>query len=160
MQKRIVVASCCAIFFFAGWAFGQSQITHDASAWTELGKADGLARLMYVKGYIQGYADGDSAMEKIAAVLMKSTPVDASTKKFIQPQAVRVADVTGFGKNENITVGKIDNAVSFFYGDYRNAPVCWNQAVLFSIWALNGNAPTDQEVDAARKSGAESGCKL
>jgi hypothetical protein len=82
MQKRIAVASCCAIFFFAGWAFGQRQIT-----------------------------------------------------------------------------GKVDNAVSSFYGDYRNVSVCWNQAVQFSIWSLSGDAVTDQEIDAARKSKAESDCK-
>jgi hypothetical protein len=155
MQKRIAVASCCSLIFFAGWAFGQRTL--DASNWTDLGRTDGLARLMYVKGYIQGYADGDSAMEKITAVLTKNTPLDSSTKKLIAPQALRLADVVGFEKN--VTVGNIDSAVSSFYGDYRNAPVCWNQAVQFSIWALNGNAATDQEVDAARKSGAESGCK-
>jgi hypothetical protein len=93
----------------------------DASGWNELGKTEGLARLMYVKGYIQGYADGDSAMEKIAVVLTKNAPLDSSTKKLIEPQALRLADITGFGKNENVTVGKVDNAVSSFYGDYRNA---------------------------------------
>jgi hypothetical protein len=157
MQKRIAVASCCSLIFFAGWAFGQRTL--DASNWNELGKTDGLARVMYVKGYVQGYADGDSAMEKIAVVLTKNAPLDSSTKKLIEPQALRVADVAGFGKNENITIGKVDNAVSSFYGDYRNAPVCWNQAVQFSIWSLSGDAVTDPEIDAARKSAAESGCK-
>jgi hypothetical protein len=113
---------------------------------------------MYVKGYIQGYADGDSAMEKITVVLTKNIPLDSSTKQLVSPQMRRLSDVVGFGKNQDVTVGKIDNAVSSFYSDYRNAPVCWNQALQFSIWSLNGNAPTDQELDAARKSGAESGC--
>jgi hypothetical protein len=159
MQNRLVVASCCSLIFVAGWTFGQSQITHDASAWAEVGKADGLARLMYIRGYAQGYADGDSAMEKIAMVLTKNAPLDSSTKTLIAPQARRLADLSGFGKNQTATFGALDIAVSSFYGDYRNAPVCWNQAVQFSILALNGNAATEQEIDAARKSGAESGCK-
>ena len=67
--------------------------------------------------------------------------------------------MVGFGKNENVTVAKLDNAMSSFYSDYRNAAVCWNQAVQFSIWALNGETPTGQELDVARKRGAESQCK-
>jgi hypothetical protein len=157
MQKKIIVAACCSLIFFGGWASGQKSL--DASNWTALGKTDDFARLLYVKGYTQGYADGDSAMEKIAIVLTKNAPVDSSTKQLISPQTRRVADVVGFGKNQDVTMGKIEDAVSSFYSDYRNAPVCWNQALQFSIWALNGNAPTDQELDAARKSGAESGCK-
>jgi len=70
----------------------------------------------------------------------------------------RIGEVVGFEKNKDITVQKIEDAVNSFYGDYRNAPVCWGQAVQFSIWSLNGNAPTDQEVETARKHGADSGC--
>lgn len=156
MRNRILITICCGLTFCAGWVFGQRTL--DASNWGELGRTDGLGRLMYVKGYIQGYADGDSAMEKITVVLTKNIPLDSSTKQLVSPQMRRLSDVVGFGKNQDVTVGKIDNAVSSFYSDYRNAPVCWNQALQFSIWSLNGNAPTDQELDAARKSGAESGC--
>jgi hypothetical protein len=117
MQKRIAVASCCSLIFFAGWAFGQRTL--DASNWTDLGRTDGLARLMYVKGYIQGYADGDSAMEKITAVLTKNTPLDSSTKKLIAPQALRLADVVGFEKN--VTGGEYRLCSEFLL---RRLPQC------------------------------------
>jgi len=50
-------------------------------------------------------------------------------------------------------------AVSTFYGDKQNAPVCWEKAVALSAASLAGNEPTDQELDAARKEGAQNGCK-
>ena len=152
-----MVATCCALIFFAGWAFGQKNL--DASNWSELGTTDNLARLTYVKGYIRGYADGDSAMEKIAFAATKDVPLDPEAKRLIAPQVLRLSEVAGLGKNHEITVGKIADTMTSFYSDFRNAPVCWNQALQFSIWSLSGDAPTAQEVDQARKSGAEGGCK-
>jgi hypothetical protein len=45
------------------------------------------------------------------------------------------------------------------YSDYRNTPVCLDEAILFSVASLAGNAATDQELQAARKKGAVSSCK-
>jgi len=72
---RIIVTVCGSLIFFAGWASGQNYF--DASKWSELGQKDNFARLMYLKGYLRGYSDGDSAMEKIAVVLTKNTPLDS-----------------------------------------------------------------------------------
>jgi hypothetical protein len=156
MRKRIAVACCCGVFFVVAWAFGQQAL--DASRWSEYGKRDELARTMYVKGYLDGYADGDSAMEKITVVLTTDDPPDALKKKLVAPQALRLPQMIGLGKNRDVTVGKIKDAMSSFYGDYRNAPVCWNAALQFSVWSLNGEAPTEQELDSARKRGAGNGC--
>src|SRR5260370_41839006 len=98
-------------------------------------------------------------MEKIGSVLMKDNPMDDAKKKLIAPQAARVSQVIGFGINQDITIGKIMDAMSSFYGDYGNAPVCWNQALQFAVWSLNGDAPIEQELREARKRGAESGWK-
>lgn len=57
------------------------------------------------------------------------------------------------------TYGQLAATVSTFYDDYRNMPVCWDEAVSFSIASLRGNAAADQELAAARKRGAENGCK-
>jgi hypothetical protein len=157
MRKLFIAAGCCGLIFFAGWAFGQQVL--DASRWNEIGRQDDYARMMYVLGYTQGYEDGDSAMEKVAFVLTKGNPPDSATKALLTPQVTRIAEVEGRGKNHGITVAKVTDAVSTFYTDYRNAPVCWNAAVQFSIWSLNGDAPTEQELDAARKRGGDGGCK-
>jgi hypothetical protein len=157
MRKRIIAALFSALIFFAGWAFGQRNL--DASNWSDLGTTDNLARLTYVKGYIRGYADGDNAMAAIAFVVTKNAPVDSSTKKLIAPQVLRLSEVAGMGKNHEITIGKITDTMTSFYSDYRNAPVCWNQALQFSIWSLSGDTPTDQEIGEARKNGAEGGCQ-
>ena len=89
----------------------------------------------------------------------KGNPPDAATKKLVTPQVLRMAQVAGLGENHNITVGGIETAMDAFYGNYRNAPVCWKDALQFSIWSLSGAAPAEQELDSARKRGAESGCK-
>jgi len=153
---RTRIACFCGMFFVAGVVFGQKSL--DGLGWNDLGKVDELARTMYVKGYVNGYADGDSAMEKITVVLTDGQSPDASKKKLIAPQTRRVAQMLGLGKNGDVTVARIEGAMSSFYGDYRNAPVCWNQALQFSVWSLNGEASTEQELDSARKLGAVSGC--
>ena len=156
MQRKIIVAVCCALTFFAGWAFGQHPL--DSSGWSDLGKTDSLARLMYIKGYTEGYTDGNTMMVMIAAAQAKNTPSQPSTTQFLALAVLRADDVAGSGTAHGITMQKIETTMSSFYSDYRNAPVCWNQALQFSIWSMNGNAATDQELEAARKSNAESGC--
>jgi hypothetical protein len=165
MKKRIIIAACGAVIFFVGWAFGQAP-SFDAAHWTQLGKADDYARLMYLKGYLRGYSDGDGAMERIAMMFVKKdqlNSMDAPTKKIVLAQTQRVGEIVGLPVralqlDTGPTVGKIEETISTFYDDYRNAPVCWNEAVQFSIWSLSGNPPSDDEVSSARKSGAESGC--
>lgn len=68
-------------------------------------------------------------------------------------------DITGMGKNQQTNTGQIGQAMDAFYSDYRNAPVCWGDALKFSIMSLDGDAPSDQDLDIARKSDAQSGCK-
>jgi hypothetical protein len=98
-------------------------------------------------------------MEKITFPLLGDKLQDPTTKKLVAPQLLRVADIVGLGKNSNITVGDIENATTAFYSDYRNAPVCWRDAFQFSVWSLSGDAPKEQELNSARKRGAESSCK-
>jgi hypothetical protein len=157
MRRQIAIACCCGLLLAVGWAFGQQNLS--ASKWAEYGKADKFARMMHLKGYLDGYNDGDSAMEKIASVLMKGNSPDPATKNLVAAQVVRIAQVAGLGVNHNITVGGIETAMDAFYDDYRNAPVCWKDALQFSIWSLNGDASTEKELDAARKHGADDGCK-
>ncbi|HZP33462.1 MAG TPA: hypothetical protein VFB23_08885 [Candidatus Acidoferrales bacterium] len=160
MQKAMILMACCCFVFVAGWAFGQqTQTALDSSAWTQVGKVDDLARIMYVKGYVDGYADGDTDMEKISAVLMKDVQIDASAKALVAPLENRMSDVLGFGKNGEVTIGTTMDAMTTFYTDYRNAPVCWRDALRLSAWSLNADTPTDGDLALARKRGADKGCR-
>jgi hypothetical protein len=157
MRKRIAVVCCFGLFFAVGWAFGQQSLS--ASKWSEYGNVDKLARTMYLQGYLDGFEDGDSAMERITFPLLGNKLQDPTTKKLVGQQLRHVADVVGLGKNSNITVADIENATTAFYSDYRNAPVCWRDAFQFSVWSLSSDAPNEQELNSARKRGAESSCK-
>lgn len=158
MRKLFIAAGCSSLIFFAGWALGQEK-QFDASGWRELEKVDDLASLTYVKAYSQGYVDGENAMEIVASVVTHGKPVDPETKKLVAPHVARITEMQGMGKNRDLTFAKIKDTVTAFYADYRNAPICWNTALQFSVWSLNGDAPTEQELDSARKSGAENACK-
>ena len=154
MRKLFIFVGCCGLTLISVWASDQLEL--DAARWREYGKRDELARSMFVKGYRDGYAAGNSAMEKITVVLTKDNPPDAAKRKLVAPQSLRLAEMLNL-KN-NVTVGKIANAMDSFYGDYRNAPVCWKTALQFSVWSLNGDAPAEQELDSARKFDAANGC--
>jgi len=56
------------------------------------------------------------------------------------------------------TLGQLATTMDTFYGDFRNTPVCWQDALLFSNASLAGNAPTEQELETVRKADAKSGC--
>ena len=161
MKKRIVLLVLCTLIFFVGWAFAQAPApSFDGGYWVQLGKADNFARLMYMKGYLRGYADGDSAMEKIASVFIRKDEIsslDEARKQLVVAQTQRVAQILGV-QGGNITYGKIESAADAFYGDYRNAPVCWGLGLQFSIMSLRGTPASEDELATARKSGAASGC--
>lgn len=160
MKTKIFILYLCS-FSFVGWAFAQAQApSFDGGYWAQLDKADNFARLMYIKGYLKGYADGDSAMEKIASVFIKKDEIsslDEPRKQLVIAQTWRVAQVLGV-QGGNITFGKIESATDAFYSDYRNAPVCWGLGLQFSIMSLRGTPASDDELAAARKAGAQSGC--
>jgi hypothetical protein len=68
-------------------------------------------------------------------------------------------DLLGDGPNKQVKVGEVASAISTFYGDYRNATVCWAEAIAFSVMAVNGDAVTDQELNDTRARSAKSGCR-
>jgi hypothetical protein len=74
-----------------------------------MGKMDDLALIMYVRGYTQGYADGDSAVDQVIAVITKGDPIDSETRKLLFPQATRIAEIEGIGKNRNLAAAKIQD---------------------------------------------------
>jgi hypothetical protein len=120
-----------------------------------------FARLLYLRGYLEGYADGELAMEQLATFVSKDNPPNpsAAPMQAATPMAQRIARMSGFEKNADLTLGQVIDATTAFYNDYRNAPVCWKDALQFSVRALNGDPATETDLASARKRGAESGCK-
>jgi hypothetical protein len=56
-------------------------------------------------------------------------------------------------------LGEITNAVTTFYGDYRNVSVCWEAAVTFSVMSVYGNPPSNEELARARQGSPKGGCE-
>jgi len=120
-----------------------------------------VAHTFYVTGFTDGYQE--ALMEAGALALQKNSPEKASSfppaerknyEEFLQ-WGVRIIP---FFDGPPRTVGELQGALDTFYSDYRNTPVCLDEAILFSAASLAGNAATQQELDAARKKGAESRC--
>lgn len=158
MRKRITVGVCCGLVLLGGWAFDQAERGgYDGARWKPLTTYE---KSLYALGFSRGYVQGSD--EAVAAVivsmqLQRSRPVPTpEQKKKLSELAAQARDHAFIGKG---TIGQITATVDTFYGDYRNMPVCWNNAILLSAVSLEGRAPTQESLEAARKSGAESGCK-
>jgi len=149
---------CCCLGFFGGLAFGQADgAGYDGARWKPLTNYE---KSLYAFGFSRGYEQGFEEAGATAIVSMQSkrrlpVPTPEEKGKFVE-LAAQARDHAFIGR---ATVGQLIATVDAFYGDYRNMPVCWNHAVLLSSVSLEGGAPTEESLQAARKSGAESGCK-
>jgi len=57
------------------------------------------------------------------------------------------------------TFGEFVSGVETLYSsDFRNQPVCWAEAVVFVKMSESGEPPTDEELNIARSTNAQSGC--
>ena len=156
MRKRIAVAVCCSLIFLAGWAFGQTG-SRDSGDWRQ---ASPESKLMYLVGYIHGYAQGsaDGVVETTAKMLSKGPPsFTQEQKEAIFRESERVKQYSP--SSVRGTLGQLIGTMDTFYADYRNAPVCWADAVRFSSASRGGRSASPEELDRARKHGSESGCE-
>jgi hypothetical protein len=158
VRKLIIVAGSLAVFS-AGWCFGQARRGNDGNSWHVLPP---VAHTFYVMGFSEGYQD--ALMQGGSLALEHNTPEKASS--FPPAERKNYQELLRWGKRivpffggPPKTVGELEGALDTFYIDYRNTPVCLDEAILFSVASLAGNAATDQELEAARKKGGESGCK-
>jgi hypothetical protein len=158
MRKRITVVVCCGLTFVGGWAFGQIRDAgNNGARWKTL---TAFEKNLYALGFSRGYEQGFEEAGATAIVNMQSqrslpVPTPEQKRKFSE-LAAQARDHSFIGR---ATIGQITATVDTFYGDYRNMPVCWNDAVLLSSVSLEARAPAQESLEAARKSGAESGCK-
>jgi hypothetical protein len=109
------------------------------------------------RGHAAGMSDG---FEEILGAIMAARPASSWTPEEIKIMKEKAEQIERkSAANSGLTMGQLEATVSTFYDDYRNTPVCWDDATRFSTLSLKGNAPTEKELNAVRKKGAESGCK-
>jgi len=118
---------------------------------------------MYVIGFMHGYVlgkrdTGALALAKLAEGKLPLIPSMTPAQKKDMEEGIEEAQKAGpvIGRTSALI---LTAAMSTFYNDGQNASVCWENAVMLSAASLAGTEPTDQELEAARKKGAESGCK-
>src|SRR6266446_5892267 len=151
-MKRLIVVACWLSIFGVGWCFGQTQYRNDGNRWHVLPP---VAHTFYVKGFTDGYAS--AMLHGVALAIATNAPEKVSSMK--------PAEIKNYEENlrwakkivplESKPIKEFEGALDTFYSDYRNVPVCLDEAMLFSLASITGNAATDQELDAARKKGAE-----
>lgn len=158
MRRRIVIALCYGLIFLWGWAFGQTNAGgNNGTLWKSLTAFEkSLYALGFSRGYEQGFEEaGAMAIMKVQSQLPLPAYTPEEKKKFSEI-AVKARDHAFIGR---ATIGQLTATLDTFYADYRNMPVCWNEAVLLSSASLEGHAQTEKTLEAARRGGAESGCK-
>ncbi len=151
MRRKLVVAACWVLFFAAGWmsaSKAQSRMS-PAEVWRTMPYAE---RFAYVSGFFSGYAWGliDEMNDVSAQVAAgKRTPEQKEILKFMYSVRRHKPDAASWAE--------VIDAVSTFYSDYRNLPVCSDNAVRFATSAMLGNAAIEQELQRVRKADAQ-GC--
>lgn len=155
-MRKPIIATSCLLLFCAGWVFGQ-QSAWNGTAWKTLNLSE---RAAFVMGFDRGRAAGKrDGMKEILEVIVAARPVASWTSEERQKLKEKAEQIDQkSAANSEVTMRQLEATVSAFYGDYRNMPVCWGDAILLSTESLKGKSPTEQELTAARKSGAESGC--
>jgi hypothetical protein len=160
-MRKLIVVAVGLLVFFTGWCFGKGQTaTHlpGGGDWKALSSTD---RELYVAGFVQGYGQGtlhagSMAMEKLAPEKVSSmTPAQKNDYNESLGRAHKVAPILLHG----VSASGLEVTASTFYADYRNTPVCFDDAIIVSSMALAGSPATEQELGAVRKRGATSGCK-
>jgi hypothetical protein len=158
---KLTLSAGCLILLCVGWCLGKGQMaTHSPGGgdWTALSKAD---RELYLSGFVEGYRQGTLHAGSAAIAQLAPQSVSSMTpaeKKDYQQQVEWAHKVSRFLAHP-VSGDSLEATVTRFYGDYRNMPVCMDNAVLFSAASLGGSAASEQELAAARKRGVESGCK-
>lgn len=161
MTKPLICLMCVA-FFVVELAVGLTE-ERSAATWSSHSE---MEKLMYTNGYLQGFARGsiDGIISATSAIAEKEKKSVTSGGNTIDPARlarlkVEMRDQTGSGANKNMETVQIKDAITAFYSDFRNQGICWPEAFKFATMALNGDTPTEGELQAARKTDAQTGCK-
>ncbi len=158
-----------------GPASGQMELLHTGTSWNLLSEP---MKVGYVMGFLDGLRRGEviglgsgtglceAAMSKtlnsrFSSPMTKAEEgrLDDALSKVAKDNFSQVQESSGFLPLSNVPLGKITTGLDTFYGDGRNAPICWVNALAFSAQSLAGHAPDESAIDATRKADAQSGCK-
>lgn len=167
-MKKAVIALGCLTIFASGWAFGSSQGSSfgKGTDWKVLGR---VGKVMYVGGYLSGFIRAENDMVAVAyGAGTKGGQRFAPTPSESQEAATVVARIkqedwpllTRYAGTPTPTTGQIVVTMDTFYSNYRNAPVCWHDALMFSAASLAGRPPTERVLNNARIAGAEKPCGM
>ncbi len=142
MCKRITVACCCGLILLAGWALGENKESgNDGARWKILTPFE---RNLYVLGFSRGCEQGviDAASSALVAQMQSKQPPS------LTPEGKKQAlDIAAKAKKHSLMLGshstmnRVTDTMSTFYDDFRNMPVCWEDAVMFSTASLARASP-------------------
>lgn len=162
-MKKSVTVLAGLLLFASGWAFGKSrEFSADGANWKTLGL---LGKTSYILGFRSGFARGEIDILSMQAVKGSEgvSPLSAESKKEVERISARATredwsllKLAGV----RMTNGKVLATMNTFYADYRNAPVCWADALMFSAASLEGHPPTEQELESVRESDATNKCGM
>jgi hypothetical protein len=161
MTKALVIAGCLCLLLM-GFALGREQgqtRLPGGGIWKSESSYD---HTVYLAGFTDGYRSGilhagSLAMSRFAPNQTSSmTPAE---KKDYETSLALAPKVTKVLAGHSVSIREIETTVSVLYSDYRNISVCNVDAVILSAASLSGNPATEQELAAARKHGAEMGCR-
>jgi hypothetical protein len=156
-MKMLSVVIGCFFLVYAGWSLGQSQASHSLPGGTDWKALSPSEKQIYGAGFTQGYRQAYLHVGAIAMSKEKSPPSTNSAQNSDYEELLGIAQrVTPWFVHRSAT--GLDSTVTTFYGDYRNMPVCWDDATVLSAAALAGSPATDRELSAARKRGSANGC--
>lgn len=161
MNRKLFVWAGSLVIFSAGWCFDQRRATSHqpgGGAWKALSPPD---HKFYLAGFVQGYGLGIIHAGSLA--VEKYAPEKASQMTIAEKRDYE--ESLGLAHNvipillRSVSDSGLEATVNTFYNDYRNVPVCFEQAILLSAASLAGKPATEQELSTARRRGSESGCK-
>lgn len=162
-MKRAIMVLGCLFIFASGWAFGRTKsAVHNGEFWNEIGSAAptgataNFTKAMYVIGFTGGFGRAEWDAYKPAGGLPKPKPSQHLSPAQLRHGAAAVKDDLAMLVAPFHSPGQIVTEMNAFYSDDRNAPVCWDDALIFSVSSLEGSPPTGKELSAARARGAKS----
>jgi len=150
MSKPILAVSAFVLFLggsVGGWVANTNW--GSAEGW---GKLTTFEKTVYIQGFDAGYIEAKMARDFF--------DMKVGTRSRIARMKKRDAILSGKVKPQgHHTFGEFVSGVETFYSsDFRNQPVCWAEAVVFVKMSESGEPPTDEELNIARSTNAQSGC--
>jgi hypothetical protein len=157
MKKRTVLFSVILVLvlpmFFAMEAKDQSAAAQsgpslDGSKWNS---ANDIAYVFFSVGFQRGFEQGQGIMVRATATKSKLDALLSARDKLYMRDTTK-------GQAGRMTPQQVFNETTLFYKDFRNTPVCWDDAMQIAMLTLTGAAPSDSELAAVRSEDAKEGC--